>query len=48
MAVELFQQRTAEGGLARADFARELDEPFTLADAIKQMVERFAVLPAVK
>ena len=45
---ELLEQRAAEGRLARADFAGDLDESFALPDAVKQMVECFAVLGTVK
>ena len=48
IAVELFEHRAAEGGLARADFAGHLDKAFALANAVKQMVEGFAMLRAVK
>ena len=44
MAVELFQQRAAKRRLARADLAGELHEALALADAVKQMIERLAVL----
>ena len=42
--VELFQQRAAQRRLARADFAGELDKALALADAVKQMIDRLAVL----
>ena len=48
MLVQLFQHRPAKRGLARADFAGELDESFALADAVEQMVEGLAMLRAVK
>ena len=41
---ELFEHGTADGGFARADFARELDETFSLANAVEQVVIRFTVL----
>ena len=46
--VELFQQRAAERRLARADLAGELHEALALADAVEQVVERLAMLRAVK
>ena len=48
MFVQLFQHRAAKRGLARADFAGELDKTLPLADAVEQMVERLAMLRAVK
>ena len=47
-AVELFEQRAAKRRLARADFARELHEALALADAVKQMIVRLTVPPALK
>jgi len=47
-AVELFEQRAAQRRLARADLAGELHEALALADAVKQVIIRFAVSPAVK
>jgi hypothetical protein len=37
-----------KGRLARAHLAGELDETLPLADAVKQMIDRFAVFRAVK
>src|SRR5665213_536428 len=48
MSVEMFQQRPAQGRLARADLAGELHKALALADAIEQMIERLAMLGAVK
>ena len=48
MSIELFKERAAEGGFARADFAGELDETFAFANAEEEMVDGFAVLGAVK
>ena len=48
MPVQLLQHRAAKGGLARADFAGQLDKALALADAVEQVVERFPVLGAVK
>ncbi len=48
MSVELFQQGPAQGRFARADFAGELHKALALADAVEQMIERLAVLGAVK
>ena len=42
------KHRAAKRRLARADFAGELHKALALADAVKQMVERLAMLPAVK
>src|ERR1043165_2280266 len=44
----MFQQRPAERGLARADFAGELHEALAFPDAVEQMVERLAVFVAVE
>ena len=43
---ELLQQRAAQRRLARADFAGELHKPLALANPVKQMVERLAMLGA--
>ena len=48
MNVELPQHRAADRRLARADFAGELHEALALPDAVKQMVVRLAMLPALK
>ena len=48
MAIQLLEQGAAEGGFARAHLAGELHKTLALANAIQQMVERFAVLGAVK
>ena len=42
------EHRAANGGLAGADLAGQLDEPLPLANAIEQMVERLAMLCAEK
>ena len=47
-AVELFQHRAAQRRLARAHLAGKLHETLALADAVKQMVQRFAVLAALE
>ena len=47
-AIELLEHRAAQRGFARADFAGELDETLALANAVKQMVQRFAMLRTVK
>ena len=41
---KLFQHRPAERRLAGADFPRELDETFPLANAVEQMIQRLAML----
>src|SRR5882724_7040283 len=46
--VEFLEYRPAKRRLARADLASELDEAFALAQAVEQVVERFAMLGAVK
>src|SRR5436190_15177393 len=48
MIAQFIQHRPAKRRLARADFARELDESLPLANAVKQMIKRFAMLRAVK
>src|SRR5664279_638943 len=48
MRIELVQQRAAKRRLARADLARELHKTLPLADAVEQMVERFAMLGTVE
>ena len=45
---ELFQQRAAKGRLAGTDFAGDLDESFSFANAVKQMIERLTMFRAVK
>ena len=45
---KLVEQRAAERGFARADFAGKLHKPFSLANSVKQMVERLAMFGAVK
>ena len=46
LGAQLLEQGAAEGGFARAHFAGELHKTLALANAIKQMVKRFAVLGA--
>jgi hypothetical protein len=40
MAGHALEQRADHGGLARADLARQLNEPAGLVDAVQQMGER--------
>ena len=42
----MFEHGAAKGGLAGPDFAGDLDKAFALANAVKEMVERFAMLEA--
>ena len=46
--VELPKHRTADRGLARADFAGKLHKTLALPNAVKQMVVRLAMLLALK
>lgn len=48
MTVELLEHSAAKGGLARANFAGELHETFALANSVKEVVEGFAMLRAIK
>lgn len=45
---KLVEQRPAQSGFARADFARQLHETFALSNSVKQMIERFAMFCAVE
>ena len=45
---KLIEQRAAQGRFARADFAGQLHETFSLANPVEQMVERFAMFGAVE
>jgi hypothetical protein len=40
---ELLEGGAAEGGLAGADLAGELDEPLAFADAVEQMLQSLAM-----
>ena len=48
MPVELLEHRPAQGRLAGTDLASHLDESLALADAVKQVIQRLAVLSAVE
>src|SRR6185295_1491540 len=48
LVAELFQHGATKRRLARADFTRQLDKPFALANTVEQMIERFPVFRAVK
>ena len=45
---QLIKQRAAQGRFARANFARQLDKTFSLADAVEEMIESLAMFGAVK
>jgi hypothetical protein len=45
---QFIQQSAAECGLSRAYLPGQLNKPFPLANAVQQMIERFAVLGAIK
>ncbi len=46
LVVELLQQRAAQSRLARADLARDLDEPLPLTQPEEKVIERLPVLLA--
>src|SRR5439155_2375363 len=48
VAIQLLEHRPAEGRLAGADLARQLDEAFALTNSVEQMVDGLSVFGAVE